>query len=165
MRAPDALEFAPPWKKLLVQKSETREELGTIFLKPQPPHTRQEYEQKYGPKTADFALFWSIWGHILSKFLPCMRVEGVTGVFLRSAHNFGREILGWIIWGAWSPGETRLKDSEVKFAEKFVGNFPKIRQTQIVLLKIEPKSPCRTSGSIHCQSGACPKGSYDNTRF
>ena len=33
-----------------------------IVVKPQPPHTRQKYEQKNGPKTVEFALFWSIWG-------------------------------------------------------------------------------------------------------
>ena len=61
--------------------------MGGPFLPPQPPHTRQKYEQKYGPQTAEFALFWSIWGHILSRFLfiflPCMWGAGVTGVFLR----------------------------------------------------------------------------------
>ena len=31
-------------------------EMG-ILLQPQPPHTRQKYEQKYGPQTAEFALF------------------------------------------------------------------------------------------------------------
>ena len=30
---------------------------GGFFLRPQPPHTRQTYEQKYGPQTAEFALF------------------------------------------------------------------------------------------------------------
>ena len=34
-----------------------------FFLKPQPPHTRQKNEQKYGPQTAEFALF-----HTLSRF-------------------------------------------------------------------------------------------------
>ena len=47
-----------------------------IILKPQPPHTRQKYEQKYGPETAEFALFSSILGLFLSRFLfiflPCM---------------------------------------------------------------------------------------------
>ena len=27
------------------------------ILRPQPPHTRQRYEQKYGRKTVEFALF------------------------------------------------------------------------------------------------------------
>ena len=57
-----------------------------FFLRPQPPHTRQKYDQKYGPQTAEFALFWSIWRHILYRclfiFLPCMWGAGVTSVFL-----------------------------------------------------------------------------------
>ena len=28
-----------------------------LFLKPQPPHTRQKYEQEDGPQTAEFAFF------------------------------------------------------------------------------------------------------------
>ena len=49
-------------------------------------HTVEKYEQKYGPQTAKFAFFKSIWGHILSRclfiFLPCMWGVGVTSVFL-----------------------------------------------------------------------------------
>ena len=62
-----------------------------FFLQPQPPHTRQKYEQA-GPQTAEFALFRSIWGHILSRFLfiflPCMPGAGVTGVFLITVGAF-----------------------------------------------------------------------------
>ena len=46
--------------------------------------------------------------------------------------NFGREFF----WGAWSPGETRPRNSLNKkiadeFAKKYAGNLPKIRQTNI----------------------------------
>ena len=57
-----------------------------IILKPQPPHSRQEYEQTFGCKAVEFALFWSVVGHILSRFLfiflPCMWGAGVTRAFL-----------------------------------------------------------------------------------
>ena len=36
--------------------------VGESFWKPQPPHTRQKYEQIYGPKTVELALFCSILG-------------------------------------------------------------------------------------------------------
>ena len=35
----------------------TRADDWGIILKPQPPHARQKYEQKYGPKLVEFALF------------------------------------------------------------------------------------------------------------
>ena len=42
--------------------------------------------------------------------------------------NFGREFLGG---GVLKSEKTRLKNSREKFAEKFAGNFPNIRQTKI----------------------------------
>ena len=69
-----------------------------VFLKPQPPHTRQKYEQKYGPQTAKFALFWSIWGHVLSRclfiFLPCMWGAGVTSAFEKLAAEYSASMPG-----------------------------------------------------------------------
>ena len=68
-------------------------------MQPQPPHTRQKYEQKYGPQTAEFALFYSIWGHILSRclfiFLPCMWGVGVTSLFcVKRSGPFSGNFLG-----------------------------------------------------------------------
>ena len=56
-----------------------------ISLKPQPPHMykAQQHEQKCGRKTAEFALFLSIWIiHVLSILLPCMWGAGATRAFL-----------------------------------------------------------------------------------
>ena len=62
----------------------------------------------------------------------------------RNADNSGREFWAWIFWVAWCPGKTRPKNSPSKFAEKFAGNFPTIRQTKI---KNSPPIPlCITSG-------------------
>ena len=77
-----------------------------IILNPQPPHTRQKDEQKDDRKTVEFALFWSIWGHILSRclfiFWPCMWGAGVTRAFLTIAYlmfilcNAASAIKAWI---------------------------------------------------------------------
>ena len=60
--------------------------MGNHFQTPTPTYQAKEYEQKYGCITVKFALFWSIWGHILSRclliFLPCMWGAGVTSAFL-----------------------------------------------------------------------------------
>ena len=84
----------PPWRKTAPLKRPIKRsmvgspETGDSFWTPNPHIKCTKYEQKYGPQTAEFALFSSIWGHILSRclriFLPCMRGAGVTGVCLRN---------------------------------------------------------------------------------
>ena len=49
----------------------------------------------------------------------------------RNANNSGREFWAWIFWVAWKPGKARPKNSLSKFAEKFAGNFPKVRRAKI----------------------------------
>ena len=70
-----------------------------IILRPQPAHTRQKYEEKYSRKSVEFALSWSIWGHIWSGilfiFLPCMWGAGVPRAFLNWSEN-GRCVPGTI---------------------------------------------------------------------
>ena len=80
-------------------------------LKPQPQHRRGKYEQRYGPKTVEFALLWSIRCHILSRclfiFLPCVWGGGghsripefkhVSVVQRIASHN--PRLTVWKLWG------------------------------------------------------------------
>ena len=63
-----------------------------FFLKPQPPHTRQKYEQKYGPQTAEFT-FFEAFGVIfcpgVCSYFALYVGAGVTSVFLRVP------LMGW----------------------------------------------------------------------
>ena len=74
-----------------------------FFLRPQPPHTRQKYEQKYVPQTAEFALFWSILGHVLSRcfFIFCL-VCGGRGSLVYCSHS-GGALFGWSSWASLGP--------------------------------------------------------------
>ena len=66
------------------------------------------------------------------------------GFCMKLERNSGRQFWGWIFWGACIPGETRLTDSRENFAEKgaekFVGNYPKIRQAQFPQAKSTPQN-------------------------
>ena len=77
----------------------------------------------------------SAWKHLGSK--ECQKE--------RNAGNFWTWILGVNFLGAWSPGVVRLKNSLEKAAEKFTGNLPKIRRTNVK--NLTPNPLCRTSGS------------------
>ena len=55
--------------------------------------------------------------------------------------NFGREFFGWPETLEKQGRKIRYQNPPSKFAEKFAGNFPKIRQT-----KITNFTPCITSG-------------------
>ena len=111
-----------------------------FFLKPQPPHTRQKYEQKHGPQTAEFTLFWSIWSHLLSSvcsyFCLVCGGAGVTSVLLlsrrfsewasekghsrrrlRETHAFSRAQSPWR--APCSENGLRVKTQRVKTSENF----------------------------------------------
>ena len=62
----------------------------------------------------------------------------------RNANNFGREFWSGLCLGESKPNNCAGKFAE-EFAEKFVGNSPNIRQTQ--MKKLKPNLLCRTSGS------------------
>ena len=58
---------------------------GGIILKPQPSHTRQTYEQKYGPQTVEVALFEAfgvIFRPDFCSFFALYVGAGVTRIFL-----------------------------------------------------------------------------------
>ena len=70
-----------------VGRASPRRPVWGITLQPQPPHIRKTYEQTYGRKTVEFALFWSILGHISSGiFVHVFALyvgAGVTCAFLK----------------------------------------------------------------------------------
>ena len=120
-----------------------------------PLHARQQYEQKYGLQTAEFARFWSIWGHILYRCLficfPCIWGAGVTSVFLNKIaraliHQRTREGCGCFrgLFGGY-PEKTSGKSRE-----NCRKHFPNHEKLQIPGFQVPGKANLPGSLGQHC---------------